>query len=68
MNEEHVPEATFSVDEIELTSTLKDARQEGNYLIGTTDKGVTFRHRIPQGKMLIKNEKGELTLTDLNVR
>lgn len=50
--EEQKPDHTFNLDSIELTTNITDLRQEGNYLIGTTDKGVTFRQRIPQGKIL----------------
>ena len=67
MNEEvtpDVPVAQLNIDAIE-PSTLVDAHQEGNYLVGTTDKGITFRHRIPVDKMLTKNRKGEFTLVDL---
>lgn len=60
-------EAQFNLAEMELTTGLRDAHQEGNYLIGVTDKGVTFRHRLPVGKMLTKTEKGEYTLVDLRM-
>lgn len=67
MNEEEQPEAQFNIDEIELATSLHDARQDGNYLVGMTEKGVRFRHRIPAGKMLSKNDKGDFILVDLRM-
>lgn len=59
-------EAEFDLDQMTLASGLRDAHQEGNYLIGVTDTGVRFRQRLPINKMLSKNEKGDWTLIDLH--
>jgi len=65
MIEDTPEEEIFDIGAIELAATLQDAHQEGNYLVGTTEKGIRFRHRIPHGKMLSKNTKGEFILIDL---
>lgn len=59
--------STFDIDSMPLTTNLISAIQEGNFLVGVTDTGVRFRQRIPQGKMLSKNEKGEWIFIPLRV-
>lgn len=49
--------ATFDINSIDITSNLSSVYQEGNYLVGTTEKGVKFRQRIPANKRL--NMKGD---------
>lgn len=68
MNEEaiDIEVARFDVDAMELTNSLREVHQEGNYLVGVTEKGVKFRHRVPAGKVLSQNEKGEFVFTGLN--
>ena len=51
---EDKPDYTFDFSEMETTANISEVRQEGNFLIGVTDKGVRFRQRIPQGKILNK--------------
>ena len=73
MNEELIEQledqqaTQFDIDAMDLTDKLMNAHQEGNYLVGTTEKGVSFRHRIPHGKMLSQNDKGEFILIPLNI-
>lgn len=52
--EEPKPEYTFDLSEMEVSNKISDLHQEGNYLVGITDKGVKFRQHIPQGKILGK--------------
>lgn len=67
MNEDKAPEPdySFDIDRMDIASTLLNAHQEGNFIVGQTDKGVRFKQRIPAGKMLNKDEKGDWILQDL---
>lgn len=47
-------ESTFNIDDMATDAKILKLHQEGNYLIGVTDKGVRFNQRIPQGKRLNK--------------
>lgn len=49
---------TFDIEQIPIAKKLLSAHQEGNYLIGVTETGVRFSFRIPNGKMLSKDEGG----------
>lgn len=56
--ESNGPEYTFDIDKMDLSARLANLHQEGNYLVGQTDKGIRFRQHIPQGKILNKvNDK-----------
>lgn len=57
----------FDIDGIRLTKKLIKVEQRGNYLVCTTDTGITFRQSIPAGKLLTKKE-GQYTLIDREVR
>lgn len=58
VEEPRTPEYTFDIDKMDLSARLADLHQEGNYLVGQTDKGIRFRQHIPQGKILNKvNDK-----------
>lgn len=59
------PEYQFDVNSMETNAQISDLWQEGNWLKGTTNHGVRFTQRIPAGKMLNKNEKGEWIFEDL---
>jgi hypothetical protein len=59
-------EYTFDLDTIE-PAQIAELHQEGNYLVGLTDKGIKFRQHIPQGKILNKIN-GEYCLQDMIVR
>lgn len=61
------PDYSFDIDRMDTNSTLLNAHQEGNFIVGQTDKGVRFKQRIPVGKMLNKDEKGNWILQDLRV-
>ncbi len=68
MNEEveQKPEYEFDIAKMPTTNKIVEAIQEGNWMYATTDLGVKFRHRIPQGKRLSK--KGdEFVLIDMVV-
>jgi hypothetical protein len=43
---------TFDIEKMDLSNKLQELHQEGNYLVGVTDKGIRFRQHIPQGKIL----------------
>lgn len=58
------PDYTFDMANMS-PATLVKAHQEGNYLVGVTDNGTTFRQHIPVDKMVSKNEKGEWILIPL---
>jgi hypothetical protein len=47
-------ESTFDIDMMPTDAKIIKLHQEGNYLIGLTDKGIKFNQRIPQGKRLNK--------------
>lgn len=47
-------EHEVKLDELPVESNIVELTQEGNFLIGITDKGVKFRQHIPQGKILNK--------------
>lgn len=66
MTEEPVtpPIHVDNLDELELTNTVLEMRQEGNFLIGTTDKGITFKQHIKPGKLLNKVD-GRYVLQDI---
>lgn len=59
-------EHTVNVDEIETTDNITSLTQQGNFLIGITDKGVRFRQHIPQGKILNKID-GKWILQNMNI-
>lgn len=64
-DEEIKPEYSFDVSKMETTTELASLRQEGNFLVGVTEKGVSFRQRIPVGKILNKDEGGNWILQDV---
>lgn len=49
-----VVEQEFDIDSMTLDAKIADLHQEGNWIIGVTDKGVRFSQRIKQGKRLNK--------------
>lgn len=51
---------------MEVGANIAEMSQQGNYLIGTTDKGVKFRQHIPQGKILNKVD-GKFVLEDRKI-
>lgn len=55
----------INLEEIE-SSGIAELRQEGNYLIGITDKGVRFRQHIPTNKILDK-VNGKYVLRDIAI-
>lgn len=55
---------TTDIDSLELTTNILDMHQEGNFLVGYTDKGVRFRQHIPVGKLLNKID-GRFVLQDV---
>lgn len=61
---ENEPEYTFDFSKMNLTTNIADCYQRGNYLVVTTDKNVTFRYRLPQGKILNKKD-GRWVLEDM---
>lgn len=61
------PEYTFDFSKMETTTTIASMHQEGNWLIGVTDKGTTFRHHIPVGKILNKDIGGNWILHDVEL-
>jgi len=66
MNEE--PEIKLDdLTQLDDTASLVSLHQEGNFLVGLTDKGVRFRQHIPQGKILNKNKEGNWVLQQLEV-
>lgn len=60
------PEYELDLDKVEKARII-DMRQEGNFIIVTTDKGIKFRQRIPNNKVLTKIN-GEYSLQDMQVR
>lgn len=58
---------TLDINSLDTSAQIATLHQEGNFLVGTTDKGVTFRQSIPVGKILNKNEKGDWILQDMVV-
>lgn len=67
MENKEEPEYQFDLSTMQLASKLNEVHQEGNFLVGTTEFGVKFRHRLPAGKMIDKNENGDWILKDLRV-
>lgn len=63
---EEVAEYTFDIDKMPVTTELSQVHQEGNFLVAVTRTGVKFRQRIPQGKILTK-EDGKYRLVDMTV-
>lgn len=63
---EREPEYTFDLSTME-PARMTDCHQEGNYLVVTTDKGIKFRQRIPQGKILNK-VNGKFVFEEMVVR
>jgi len=61
-----IQEATFDINSIEA-SQLVSAHQDGNYLVGVTDKGITFRQRLPVDKIL-NQVGGKWVLEDKRMR
>jgi hypothetical protein len=57
---------TYNIDTMELTNKLVSVHQEGNFLVGLTEKGVRFRQRIPNDKILNKRN-GEYVLDTVDV-
>jgi hypothetical protein len=53
----------INLDTIPTTKDIRDIHQEGNYLVGVTELGVKFRHRIPADKILMK-QGDAFVLTD----
>jgi hypothetical protein len=58
-------EYEFNLDNLAKAS-ITDLRQEGNFLIGTTNTGITFRHHIPVDKILDK-VNGKFVLRDIAI-
>jgi len=61
------PEYSFDISKMETTTELASLHQEGNFLVGITEKGVSFRQRIPVGKVLNKDEGGNWVLRNVEV-
>lgn len=64
--EEKQAEYTFDIDQMQTTTELSEVHQEGNFLVAVSRTGVKFRQRIPQGKILVK-EEGKYRLVDMTV-
>lgn len=58
------PDYTFDFSKMETTNQIASMHQEGNWLIGVTTLGTSFRHHVPAGKILNKDEGGHWTLQD----
>ena len=56
----------LNLDSLAADGRLQMVHQEGNFLVGTTDKGVRFRQRIKPGKMLTKVD-GKFKIVDMPV-
>jgi len=69
MEEEVIPtpEHTVDIDSLDTSAEIASLHQEGNYLIGRTNKGIDFRQHIPQGKMLTKDKGGDWKIVDMVV-
>lgn len=52
-------DSEFNIEHIPISKGLLSAHQEGNYLVGITETGVRFSHRIPTDKMLSKDANGD---------
>lgn len=57
---------TFDIDKMDISAKLQKVHQEGNYLVGLTDKGIQFRQHIPQGKILYQ-EGGKYKIKDMEI-
>ena len=55
---------TFDISKMDLTNKIDSVHQEGNFLVMTTDRGVTFRQHIGPGKVLCK-ENGKFKLKEI---
>lgn len=62
--EEEAPAYQVDVNSLDTSAEIASLHQEGNFLIGVTNKGVKFRQHIPQGKMLIK-EGDQFRIVDM---
>ena len=58
---------TVDINSLDTSAQIVSLHQEGKFLVGLTDKGVSFRQSIPAGKILNKNEKGDWILQDMVV-
>lgn len=56
--------AEVNLSQLQADGKLAQVHQEGNYLVGITDKGVRFRQGIQPGKMLVK-EGDQFKIVDL---
>lgn len=61
------PEYSFDFSKMQTTTDIQSLHQEGNFLIGMTSLGTTFRQRIPVDKMLNKDKEGNWILQDVVV-
>lgn len=64
--EEEKNDFEFDLTKIE-PSKLIDLYQEGNYLVGKTNQGITFKQHIPNNKILNK-VNGKYILQDMVIR
>lgn len=62
MNDDESEVKLDDLAQLDDTASLVSLHQEGNFLVGVTDKGVTFRQHIPVGKVLNKDMKGHWIL------
>lgn len=58
------PVHTVNIDSLDTSASISSLHQEGNFLVGVTDKGIRFRQSIPVNKILNKNEKGDWILQE----
>ena len=61
-------EQQFDLSNFPTTKNIVGLYQSGDFLVATTDSGMTFRHRIPANKILNKNDKGDWILEDVDIR
>lgn len=66
VEEQPKAEYEFDINTMPLTNKLSNVHQEGNFLVGTTEKGVRFRQRIKPGQIL-KQIDGEMKLVPLEI-
>jgi hypothetical protein len=60
------PESEYTLDLTTLSAgKITDLRQEGDFLVGTTDGGTRFKQHIP-GKILDR-KNGKFTLRDIKL-
>lgn len=68
MDEERQDEQTFDLSKLVTAKNIVNIRQEGNFLICTSDLGQVFRQAIPAGKIINKDKGGDWVLDDMYIR